>query len=226
MAADYVLGLLQGRARARFERRMHQDASLERRVWQLRERLEPLLAATPKEPSAQLWQRIERELGWNPKPRRRWSWMERLSLAAAALSLVVAIGVGVYVQTRPSPPSGRVLAILHNAEHRQLLRVALTPDGHGVTVTALADVSVPAGHSLELWALPKQGAPIAVGLLTPEPGRAQRYALPARPGRLHGFAVSVEPPGGSPQAGPTGPIIYQGIVAAVARVGGRQTDVG
>ncbi|APZ42362.1 anti-sigma factor [Acidihalobacter ferrooxydans] len=211
LAADYVLGLLQGRALARFERRMQEDTDLQRRVWALRERLDPLLQGEPREPSAAVWQRIEQELGWAPK-RRPWAWFERLSLAAAVFALVAAIGLGVYVQTRPStPPSGRMLAVLHNTDKRQVLRVNLAADGRGVTVVALHPLTVPKGRSLELWALPKKGAPIAVGLLNPKPGQIQHYPLHAAVAELGGFAVSVEPPGGSPKPVPTGPIVYQGV---------------
>lgn len=211
LAADYVLGLLQGRALVRFERRLRDDADLERSVWALREGLDPMLEARPSEPSPEVWRRIEGELGWT-SGQRSWSWFQRVSLAAAVCALVAVIGLVVHVQTQPVTRSARMLAALHNADQHQVLRVNLTADGHGVTVVALQKLAVPRDRSLELWALPKKGAPIAVGLLNPQSGRIQHYALPVSVTELGGFAVSVEPPGGSPQPGPTGPIIYQGAV--------------
>lgn len=223
LAADYVLGLLQGRALVRFEKRMREDAALERSVWQLRERLDPLLRASPQDPPEALWQRIEKDLGWRRQKERRWSLIERLSIAAAVVSLVVAVGLGAYVQTQPPVQRERLLAVLHNANERHVLRVSLTADGRAVTVVALRELSVPPGRSLELWALPKHGAPVAVGLLSPRTGQAHRYRLRAPVSELGGFAVSVEPPGGSPKKGPTGPILLQGTIAMTGPSGGAST---
>lgn len=211
LAADYVLGLLQGPARVRFERRMRDDPALERRVWGLRARLDPLLQAEPHQLPADLWRRIGDDLGWSRRT-RRWSLVDRLSMGTAIASLVAAIGLGVYVQTRPPIQPGRALAVLHNAGDRHVLRVSLAGGRRTVTVVPLRHLTVPPGHSLELWALPRHGRPVAVGLVRPKAGLAQRYVLRVPVADLGAFAVSIEPLGGSPRAGPTGPVVYQGTV--------------
>ena len=77
--------------------------------------------------------------------------------------------------------------------------------------TELAGMRPPAGRSFELWLLPRHGAPISLGVA--RPGRVL-YALPrtaeAALAQTKGFAVSVEPPGGSPTGQPTGPVVLVG----------------
>jgi anti-sigma-K factor RskA len=81
-----------------------------------------------------------------------------------------------------------------------------------VTVRAVA-MEQPSDRSLELWAIPEGGQPVSLGLVDPATA-VQRFrpevsgTIPTR-GQ---FAVSVEPPGGSPTGAPTGPVIYSGIL--------------
>jgi len=66
-----------------------------------------------------------------------------------------------------------------------------------------------AGKSYELWALPRGGAPVSLGLL-PAAGRTERtLSEPQRVALLAAdkVAVSIEPAGGSPTGSPTGPIV-------------------
>jgi anti-sigma-K factor RskA len=75
-----------------------------------------------------------------------------------------------------------------------------------------------AGKSYELWALPRGGAPVSLGLL-PAGGRAERRLNePQRAALLAAdkVAVSIEPLGGSPTGSPTGPIV---IVTSVSAAG-------
>jgi len=63
----------------------------------------------------------------------------------------------------------------------------------------------PAGHDYQLWVLdPHEAAPVNAGLLTPGPSR--RFTVPPLATSAPGFAVSLEPTGGSPA--PTGPILF------------------
>ncbi|HYF58675.1 MAG TPA: anti-sigma factor, partial [Burkholderiaceae bacterium] len=69
-------------------------------------------------------------------------------------------------------------------------------------------------QSYELWLIPAEGgAPVSVAVLG---DLAARIELPAairerlRPGAK--LAVSVEPAGGSPTGGPTGPVILAGAI--------------
>jgi anti-sigma-K factor RskA len=63
-----------------------------------------------------------------------------------------------------------------------------------------------------LWLIPPDGRPRALGLLRGD--RAVSIIVPTDLAALitgtAAFAVSLEPPGGSPSGAPTGPVIGQG----------------
>jgi anti-sigma-K factor RskA len=68
------------------------------------------------------------------------------------------------------------------------------------------------GRSLELWALPRGGAPRSLGLVSSaERSNIKLAAVADRSlGDVPALAVSLEPPGGSPTGQPTGPVLYTG----------------
>lgn len=69
--------------------------------------------------------------------------------------------------------------------------------------------------SLELWVLPKEGAPRSLGLVANAMGDT-RIEVPYSDPRLVGataLAISMEPPGGSPTKQPTGPVLCSGPIA-------------
>ena len=71
------------------------------------------------------------------------------------------------------------------------------------------------GKSLELWVLPKGGAPRSLGLVSNVPGDTM-IRIPSTDPRLRdasALAVSLEPPGGSPTKLPTGPVLGSGVIA-------------
>ncbi len=73
--------------------------------------------------------------------------------------------------------------------------------------------------SLELWVLPKDGAPRSLGVVANAVGDTFITILPTDP-RVRGaaaLAVSLEPPGGSPTRQPTGPVLATGVIAPVRR---------
>ncbi|WP_277979677.1 anti-sigma factor domain-containing protein, partial [Sphingomonas phyllosphaerae] len=79
----------------------------------------------------------------------------------------------------------------------------------------IAAATVPRGRSAELWAIAEGGAPVALGLL--EAGRPTRLVVAqTRRALLRAgttLAVSIEPPGGSPDPAPTGPVVAAGALA-------------
>jgi len=66
----------------------------------------------------------------------------------------------------------------------------------------------PSGKSLELWYINAGKAPKSMGVVGAD---AIKIPLPAglSPEKAT-FAVTVEPPGGSPTGDPTGPVVYSG----------------
>jgi anti-sigma-K factor RskA len=208
LAAEFVLGTLQGAARLRFLRWRDSDAFVERRVRAWEERLAGLVFRVEAvAPPPAVWSSIEQRIG--PAMRGRWR-----ALAAATIAAVV-LGLGWFLwQERDVPPQAQ--AVISDSAGTVLWQVAFAADGAHVDVVTLGDVRYPDRRSLELWALPAEAAPVSLGLM-PASGSA-RLALDDRQraalGVAANVAVSEEPPGGSPTGAPTGPVLY---VASLVR---------
>jgi anti-sigma-K factor RskA len=215
LAGEYVLGALRGSARARFERleSVNPAARAARHRWE--DRLMPLLSsATPVTPGDRVWTEIARRIrGQEPAtPRvrfsRRWAW-------AAAFALVVIVGGTLRWL---NPPQQSVAALGTDATH-PLWSVSRTKDSSALTITARQLIQDHPERAYELWALPPGGkAPVSLGLL-PRSGRLERRLTPLQQNALMSasrVAVSLEPAGGSPTGGPTGPILF---VADVSQPG-------
>jgi anti-sigma-K factor RskA len=222
LAAQYVLGLLRYRARARFERLCGEltPAVSARQRWE--DRLLPLsLELAPVAPDANRWSQILRAIASEaddstaplvtaPRAGRRW-W-----LAAAAASLV-AVALLVGKLTIWSEPTWKPIAVLAPANAAPLWRLERSVDAGQINIRTLGTVTLTAAKSYELWILPSGGGhPVSLGLL-PRQGKlerrltaTQRTLLLAAPQ----VAVSIEPAGGSPTGLPTGPVV---IVAPIAR---------
>jgi anti-sigma-K factor RskA len=69
-----------------------------------------------------------------------------------------------------------------------------------------------AGKSLQLWAIPKSGPPVSLGLVsTEEKGMLKLVSVADQSlAQIPALAVSLEPQGGSPTGLPTGPILFSG----------------
>ena len=117
-----------------------------------------------------------------------------------------------------APPPLQTLAILGTDSAHPVWRLERRRALTALTIEVVGTVPPAAGKSYELWALPRGGAPVSLGLL-PGTGRAERtLSEPQRTALLAAdkVAVSVEPLGGSPTGGPTGPIV---IVTPVPAAG-------
>src|SRR5260221_6573252 len=125
-------------------------------------------------------------------------------------------------QATPSPVVLRVpaeqipasyLAVLSEPKTQKAVLVAWagrTSDKLWVTTLDPA-IHVPE-KSLELWALPKTGAPKSLGLVAAEKNGVLKLAAAADQslGEIPALAVSLEPKGGSPTGAPTGPVLLTG----------------
>lgn len=225
LASDYVLGTMRGGARRRLEALLPAHAALRdaTRAWEAR--LLPLTASLePVPPPARVWTRISARLdGAAPvaaaaptaSSSRAW---ERLAFwrGLSAFAGVAAIGLALLL-ANPSavpPPIVVVLAATGaegGAAATPAIVASISGDRSSLVTRPVVPVAARADRSLELWAVPAQGAPRSLGLL---PGGSGTVALRSRV--LAGadtLAVTLEPPGGSPSGAPTGPIVYAGKFA-------------
>ena len=213
-AAEFVLGLLgAAEARAVEALALHDQAmSASIEVWQTR--LAPLAELVePHSPPSVLWQRLALATGLESVIRTRMASRTAAGRAApwqmaTAASLILAAALGGLLLGLPGAPAEPLVAALspYNAPGASFL-VQVGADGKA-TVVAVGNTAVPPGRSLQLWAVAGSAAPVSMGLL-PTVGRAQlTIAAPSGTSLL----VSQEPAGGSPQPGPTGPVLYQGTL--------------
>lgn len=217
LAAEYVLGTLRGPARRRFETLLPAHPAMSAAVAAWQTRLLPLAAAVmPVQPSPGLWSRIEQRLfaaaGTAAGAPARW-W-QRLGLwqGVSAFATVAALALGLLLsQPQPVQPP-IVVVIAPNPEAAGVLQAGfaagLTRDGRALVLQPIHQVAPGSGRAFELWAVPPQGAPRSLGLVSGEQATTVRRGLLLRD--TAAFAVSLEPSGGSPTGAPTGPILSVG----------------
>lgn len=213
LAADYAIGLMPPTARKRFEHLLQDDAPLRAELARWNTHLSQLTEPLLEQPVPDhVWQaivaRIEPQTLHVPARRPFWSWVR---LSALACSLLIALTVGLLynrdsVQYKATLLSGTAQPGLSIEAHSDYLNVR-----------PLELAAVDGGRSLELWAIPVEGKPVSLGLI-PRDGDG-RIVLSQSQQQLIRIpvvlAVSLEPQGGSPTGQPTGPVLYQGPLAAL-----------
>jgi anti-sigma-K factor RskA len=224
--AEYVLGVLDGAARAAVaeEIRNSDGAAAAARSWEAR--LSPLTDAIVEvAPAPFVWLRIcdilqldaparpVRSHGlWNNLPLWRWIGIGASAVAAALLIMVIP------PRPTPAPVANSVAYMVSiiqadngvtgwtatmDVQHSRMVLVPVVP-------TALAE-----GRAAQLWLIPAGQKPISVGMITPDKPTtlALDPVLLARLGPTAALAVSVEPIGGSLTGQPTGPVIAKGAIS-------------
>ncbi len=235
LAASYVLGTLQGRARRRFEAVMRTQPALADAVASWTQRLGPMLATLPPmEPSAALWDSIARRSGTAtvsaaagaaagtsvPWWRR---WLAPIPAGALAMGLVLGSVLPALWQAQVGNEKGSQLpesyvGVLATAQGKPGLIVSSLRRGKVVEVKQLAPVDVPAGRGLHLWRIDKDGNTASLGPIPP--GKWVRIAL-SEPAEKVFFpavelAVSIEPLGSHPLV-PSQAYVYRGLCGKLWR---------
>ena len=208
LASEYVLGTLRGPARRRFERWRASTPPVDKRCRFWEERLMRLAKdLTPVQPPAHVWPAIQRRLKLTtPRPALRR--MRSFALAASVLLVVGLAGLLYWRGHQAVRPTVVATISAKSGEHIWELEVLGNLD-HLVAHAARLPAR-PAGHDYELWALPKGGAPVSLGVL-PSEGASSRILTPIQKRALaisSQVAVSIEPLGGSPTGQPTGDVLY------------------
>jgi len=216
LSADYVAGTLRGGARRRFETLLTAHPALRDAVQAWQARLMPLTGSlVPEPPPAHVWKRIEARL--YGAPAATVSWWSRLGvwrgLAGFASVAAIAVSVLLVMPREALPPVVVVLAsnTPDGAQATPSFVASISADGRAMVTQPITRVALQADRSLELWALPAQGAPRSLGLISPN------GATVVQRGKVldntAAFAVTLEPPGGSPTGKPTGAVLYLGKLA-------------
>lgn len=223
LSAAYVLGTLRGGARRRFESLRKNSALIEQEVLAWQQRLTPLAEFSPAvTPPMRVWHAIDKQITLQQtKDDSYWSFWRGLRndlsfwrglgmLSTTAAVIMVAVltfkqpeqavaPAASYVATLTDDKSQAVMVITGDTAHHQLIAKILTRQ------------PLAADKSMELWAVPKNGAPRSLGLVAadgtvtlPLPDNVTPQSIPL-------LAVTLEPKGGSPNPnGPTGPIVLKG----------------
>lgn len=186
LAAEYVFGTLGPQARRRFERlrRTLPAADAAARAWEAR--LIPLSRPVPVEaPPPRVWEAIDRRTGGLAAPAAGGGgWRAWLTPTLGfAFGILATVGViRLYpasvipfddiVQQRGTLPASYV-GLLLDADGAPTVLASSTRHGTTLTFKFLRPVAVPAGKVAVLWALPKDGAPFALGVIpAPQGNRA------------------------------------------------------
>lgn len=220
LASEYVLGTMKGGARRRFDSLLPSSMVLRRAVAEWQDRLNPMAQFAPQaQPSALVWHKLVRQLrlqqGFEQRSTmRNWKsslvFWRTLGMVSTTLATLL-VAVLVIKQVGPAIPPSSYVAMLSDDQAKPVAFVSGDPLQHRMTIRLVAHQTVASDKSLELWAIPKQGAPRSLGLLASDGSITLTLPDNATPQLVGLLAVTVEPKGGSPKAdGPTGPIILKG----------------
>jgi len=227
LAAEYVLGTLTGRARRRFENLMTESHHVRAAVWHWERQLNPLAqAAGSMQPRSGVWEQVlertgakaEREIAHVPWFERLGLW-RGLSLAATAAAVVFAVLLARTPTEVVAPRSQQYVAVVNGEQSQPLWVVRVDLQQGRLAIRSINAIAPAPTNAYELWILPAGGAaPRSLGLLpTGTASIDAELSVELRPllASAQGFAVSLEPAGGSPTGAPTGPVVYQAAILSI-----------
>jgi anti-sigma-K factor RskA len=229
--AEYALGVLEADERRSVEAQLAVEPEYSERLVQWHARLAPMLEEIADQaPPEYVWARIRDSLGHNPhraaapeaSGRRSvweslnlWRWFSAGSIAAAMVMALVLVVV--LPREADLLPIESTLTTALQLENGQVVYTAtLNASRRSLVVVPAAEIQLE-GRDAQLWLIAGDLPPQSLGLL-PADG-AVRLAVPEELIALASvdsvFAISLEPPGGSPTGLPTGPVVAQGVLADI-----------
>jgi anti-sigma-K factor RskA len=231
LAAEYVLGTLHGRARARMQQLLRDDLLLQARVafWEhkLLPMASPLWAAAP---SAAVWRAIAARVAPREAARPWWArWFDARTLGSLAAGLMLGLTltlIGPALLERDATDSAdssqlpqSYVGVLAAANGRTGVIVSSLRHGKVMDVKQVQPLPLEAGRTLYLWAIDADGATRPIG---PVPqGSFAQVALTQTSETLFARAVelalSVESETAAPLL-PNGPFVYRGLCGKLWRL--------
>lgn len=218
LARQFVLGTMSRRARRRFGRLVDEDPTVADRVYALEAQLLPMAwSLDPVQPSELVWKRIARSIAAEREPQQRTNWW---SAVAAAMFVGLMVSTFAWWQERVQPPvvqaSDPSVGVVSDNAGNALWVARIYPDLQRADVAVETTPDPQPANDYQLWILGGDGVPVSMGLL-PQTGDSQ-LTLTANAvnalGTGNTLAVSIEPLGGSPQALPSGPVVYTAALLA------------
>lgn len=229
--AEYALGVLDADERKRVEAQVAADAESAQKLAVWHAHLSPMLAEIAEDaPPEYVWARIRDSLGhtapsvtdakskltsgiWDSL--LLWRWFSVGGLATTmilAVLLVVMQPVAVDLQ----PTDGMLSTALQLESGQTVYTATLDASRRNLVVVPAAEIQLE-GRQAQLWLIAGDRPPQSLGLLPAD--KAVRLEVPEGLRLLADansvFAISLEPPGGSPTGLPTGPVVAQGLLADI-----------
>ena len=228
LAAEYVLGTLDGVEREAVTRRREHESALDAAIAAWERRLASFNGeVAPVNPPADLLTRIEARLANGASQleapaaqvirlKRLVSRWQRAAIAATALAACLALAIGARETVwRPAPQS--FVAVFQKDDALPSFVLTIDLASRQLTVRPVA-AEPQAGKTYQLWiASDRLGpGPRSLGLLDDVPTSTSKSLTGYDSSLIQKatFGVSVEPPGGSPTGRPTGPALHATLIPA------------
>ncbi len=235
LSASYAIGTLKPGARRRLESYAKQNASIRTSMTLWQERLSAMTElAAPVEPRSTVWSNIERRLQLEARQQqalglltslqaqlRKWkniSWVGFGCAATASLMLAFAWQSKQTLDNQnrqleaalKASPEVRYIAVLNDDKSAANVLVTFDRKTNQVNVQRVGEFKETNDKSLQLWAIPKAGAPTSVSVLSGETMMKVATNQQLIEGAVV-LAVSLEAKGGVPsEKGPQGPVLFKG----------------
>lgn len=215
-AAEYVLGLTDSQTRQRLQKRLNDDPAFAAEVQHWQKAFSGLDVTTGDvTPPSAIWQQIERDIEPNQpvaevrSVRKHPMFWPGWGMAALMTGIVIFMNVNKTDTSHVLQP----IAVLSGTQSNAQFVVSLDKSASTIQVAAL-NVMPPQNKDLQLWMIKGSAAPQSLGLINPR--ETNTFSLASvQLDKQTVLAISLEPPGGSTQTGPSGPVIFQGTVSAL-----------
>ena len=224
-AAEYALGTLDASERATLAARRLREGELDEAIHGWEARLAPLAEATPEiAPLRDLFPAIEARIRGATQIApvnstvvalergvRRW---RAAAIAASLVAALLAVGFAARETSRPSNPREYV-AILQKDAASPAFEVTVNLDKQELTVRPVA-AQAPPGKAYELWLIDAKLGARSLGVVGDTSRAANLSAYDPSVVAGATYAVTVEPPGGSPTGQPSGAPVFVGKLIPVS----------
>jgi anti-sigma-K factor RskA len=221
LAAEFVLGLVQGEERDKLARRLRDDHVFARDVEFWEARLGPLAGNLAADVPPHVWQNIAQAVGHKPVPLSAssavdaqsglWNSVPFWRRFGFASSTLAAACIVFMLHGNPRPPPD-LIATLQLTNGTSVIMASLDRMTGRVTLMPAANMPTPPEQTYELWLVPANGTPQSLGTFVADRPRAMLMPenMMQHAGADATLAVSLEPMGGSTTGQPTGAIVAKG----------------